>query len=167
MLLRCNQVKRGGIPMWTRNKKEKPTKNPFINLVKHLGRVFGLTGIRIFAFLLKLINGVMNVALIVWIGFIALMIFCDLTGINPVNPKYMYLILLALTLGAILICNLIDYISTYLLDAVDRFGYELMPKTNTTTEQPTVHIIIEKQESMAHPEDVIIDGEYTEKEEKI
>ena len=153
--------------MWTRNKKEKPTKNPFINLVKHLGKVFGLTGIRIFAFLLKLINGVMNVALIVWIGFMALMIFCDLTGINPVNPKYMYLILLALTLGTILICNLIDYVSTYLLDAVDRFEFELIPKTNVTTEQPTVHIIIEKQESMVHQEDVIIDGEYTEKEEKI
>ena len=153
--------------MWGQSRKEKsPTKNPFIKIVKHIGKIFGLTGIQIFAFLLKLIHGLMNIALVAWVGFMGLMIFCDLTGINPVEPKYMYFILGGLTLAAILIANLIDYVSTYLLDAIERIRLEWIPKTDQTTDQPTVHVIIEKVESMAKPEDIIVEGEYTESEEK-
>ena len=146
--------------------KKRSAFDILLSPLKHLGNVLGITGVHILSVILLALGTVAKFIAYGIVALVAMVLIWDLAlGHAPVAlPKMFYILLVVGALLAVFIKNLILYMAEYF----DSFAFHaeeaLQPKFTPTTEEPTIHIVYQDATKPMSNDDIVVEGEYTEKE---
>lgn len=147
--------------------EEKERKSVFRILatpLKHLCRILGITGVRIVSHLFFIIALIARLATYCWLILMAIMfVGIVIMGMDrDILPPLFYVLMVGLTLGILVIYNLIQYVSAYLFHFADTAEERLSPKTTPTTEKQTVYVVFQDERAPSSGDGEVIEGEFTE-----